>query len=203
MVTPLYRCIVAFVLFMVGGVLPASAALMVAPLPLAPAGDPGASVDHDLTGLAIHLTLDATQSTPATTHLAYDVALADDATATAWALVGFTVIRAWNEGAAVGGPESPTAWSGAVDAHFADWATAGAGLVEGDHLGGFAYTIATTAVPSQLFVYWVTKNGADPFPVLSNDLPLVVPAVVPVPEPASWTLIAAAIALLGAARRRV
>ena len=200
MVSPIRRLVLAAALLMAGAPLPASAALIAAPAPLLPAGGSGSAPDHDITGLTIDLTLDATHPNPETTHLAYDVALGDDGTATTWAVVGFAVIRAWNEGAVVGSPESPAEWGGAVTDHFADWTTGGAGIGEGDHLGGFGYTVARSTVPSQMYLYWVTKDGATPFQVISSNLPVVAGAAVP--EPASAALMVGAIGALWAVRRR-
>lgn len=203
MASPLCRLLLASTLLLMATALPAGAALFAPPALLAPSGDPGAGapVDHDITGLAIDLTLDATHPTGETTHLAYDIALGDDATATAWAIVGFSVIRAWSEGAVVGAVASPGGWDGVVAVHFGDWATAGPGIGEGDHLGGFGYTVAGGSVPSQLYVYFVTKNGGDAFPVLSSDLPVLAGSEVVVPEPASAALLLTAIAPLLLRRR--
>jgi len=201
--SPARRLVLASVLFVVGGVLPASAALIAAPALLAPAGDPGGVVDHDITGLTIDLTLDVTHPSAATTHLAYDVALGDDGSPTAWGVVGFAVIREWNEGVVVGAAESPEAWGGDVLTSFADWTTAGSGIGEGEHLGGFGYTVERSTAPSQMFVYWVTKNGEIPFQVLSSDLPVLASSGAAVPEPASAALVVGAVAGLWVARRHV
>ncbi len=203
MVSLVYRLVLATTLLTVATALPAGAALFAPPALLAPSGDPGAGapVDHDITGLAIDLTLDATHPTAETTHLAYDVALGDDASATVWAIVGFSVIRGWSEGAVVGAVESPDGWDGVVAAHFGDWAAAGPGIGEGDHLGGFGYTVARSSAPSQLYVYFVTKDGGDAFPVLSSDLPVLAGSEVTVPEPASAALLLTAIGPLFLRRR--
>jgi len=203
MVSSISRLVLASTLLVVGAACPATAALIASPALLAPAGDPGAVVDHDISGLTIDLTLDVSHPTSETTHLAYDVALGDEGSATTWAVVGFAVIRAWNEGMVEGAPESPALWSGDVLASFADWTTGGSGIAEGDHLGGFGYTVARSTVPSQMYVYWVTKSDGSPFQVLSSNLPVLASSGAAVPEPASAILVVGAIAALWAVRRHV
>ncbi len=202
MATSICRHALAVALLVIGMTHPASAALFAPPTLLAPAADPGSAPDHDITGLTIELTLDATHPTADSTHLAYDVALVDDGSPTTWEIVGFTVIRAWNEVSAAGSPDSPATWDGVLAPHFADWSATGVGITEGDHLGGFGYTVAGTATPDQLYLYFVTKNGADAFPVISSDLPVLASTVVAVPEPASAALLLGAGTLLLAVRRR-
>ncbi|RMF88429.1 MAG: hypothetical protein D6739_00110 [Nitrospirae bacterium] len=175
---------------------PAAAALLAPPALLAPAG--GAPVvDHDITGLAIDLTLTVDHPAAGATRLAYEVALGDDGSPTVWRLVGFTVVRGWDE-AAASEVATPSGWSAAATAHFLDWSTAGAGLAEGERLGGFAYTVAQGTVPQQTFLYFVSKDGATPFPVVSSDAARLNPPAA-VPEPASGALL---LLPLGALLRR-
>jgi len=199
----IYRLVIASILLVVGMALPATAALIAPPALLATAGAGGSAADHDITGLTIDVTLDTTHPTGDTTHLAYDVAVGDDSTVTTWAVVEFAVIREWHEGAVVGAAESPALWSGDLLASFADWTTGGAGIGEGESLGGFGYTVARSTVPSQMYIYRVSKDGGIPFQVISNDLPVLASSGAAVPEPASATLVVGAVAALWAVRRRL
>jgi len=201
MVSSLYRLVITSALLVVGAVLPATAALITPPV-LASAGDPGGVVDHDITGLTIDVVLNTTHPTGDITHLAYEVAIGDDGTPTTWAVVEFAVIREWHEGAVMGGAESPASWSGDVLASFADWTTGGAGIGEGESLGGFGYTVARSTVPSQMYIYRVSKDGGIPFQVISNSLPVLASSGTTVPEPASATLVVGSIVALWAVRRR-
>jgi len=202
MVSLFCRLVIAFTLLVVGTAPAATAALIAAPALLATAGAGGSAADHDITGLTLEVTLDATHPTGDTTHLAYDVAVGDDGTATTWVVVGFAVVREWHEGAVVGVAESPASWSGDLVASFADWTTGGAEIGEGESLGGFGYTVGRSTVPSQMYVYRVSKDGGIPFQVLSNDLPVLASSSAVVPEPASATLVVGVVAALWAVRRR-
>ncbi|RMF87637.1 MAG: PEP-CTERM sorting domain-containing protein [Nitrospirae bacterium] len=177
---------------------PAAATLLAPPL-LAPAGGGGA--DHDVSTLPLTLSLQVGATTGGETPLAYEISLGEDATAD-WTVVSFTVIRDWDEGAA-SNPTAPTGWSLSVDQpHFLGWdADPGAALTEGQ-AATFGYTVADPPPQDQLFLYYVTKDGGTPFPVVSGDVTVLPPAETPVPEPASAALLGIAALTFAATRRR-
>jgi hypothetical protein len=147
----------------------------------------GANGQH-IAGLEITLTLaTATDAAAGTTTTAYQVALGDDPGAE-WAVLSFLVLRDVSEGplAAVG---SPPGWSVTPYGPFVDWESfaTGSEIGEGEALAGFAYTYFGSSPSDQFYHYLVTKDGGNPFRVVSKDLPAVVPAALP--EPTSLLLV--------------
>ncbi len=165
----------------------AGAALIAAPA-LVPAG--GVAPDHNIDTLSLTLALTIDTSIVGETGLTYDLTLNADAAAE-WTVVDFAIIRDWSEGAASGlsntaGWADPTTTTG----NFLDWTgDAASALTEGE-TASFAYTVAGDVPVSQLFVYYVTKDGGVPFQVMDNTVPtLLDSAQVIVPEPTALALV--------------
>jgi len=164
----------------------ATAALF-APPAFAPAG--GSTPDQNIASLSGALSLELTidSATTGETGLTYNLALNDDPTAT-WTVVDFAIIRDWSEGAA-SNLVMPADWSGSVSDHFIDWSgDATSALTEGG-TKSFGYTVAGGVPSTQLFVYYVTKNGGTPFQVIDSAVPLLSSAQVVVPEPTAFALV--------------
>ncbi len=178
---------------------PAAALLIAPPGLLAGAGGSGPAVDHNIDSLSLTLTVSTDDSVAGQTGLTYAVTLNEDPVA-AWTVVDFAVIRDWSEGTA-SDVVNDRGWSGIASDHFVDWSgDAASALGEGES-ASFGYTVAGGVPSSQLFVYYVTKNGGDAFPVISNESEFISPQVV-VPEPTAFALVGG-ITLLGLWGRRV
>jgi len=146
--------------------------------------------------LSLSLSLAVDSSVPGQATLAYDLTLNSDAGA-AWAVRDFSIIRDWSEGLA-SNLTTNRGWSGSSISHFIEWTgDAATALAEGD-TAHFAYTVAAAVPASQMFVYYVTKDGGAPFQVVANDAATLVSAQV-VPEPTALALVG--IGLLGVWRR--
>ncbi|HEX9592868.1 MAG TPA: hypothetical protein VGB12_05905 [bacterium] len=163
-----------------------------------------ATPGNDITGLNITLTLTPeSDAEGGTTTLSYEVGLATDAAAE-WLIVGFTVLRDWTEGPYTGSPAvgGPDGWAVGPTSHFVHWDvhTGAVEIGEDESLAGFTYTFFGESPTNQLFRYLVSKGGATPFQVLSNERTLA-PAVV-IPEPNAAMLVGLPLAGL-LYRRRV
>jgi hypothetical protein len=161
----------------------------------------GANGQH-IAGLAITLSMATGADTAVgTTTAQYRVALGNDPAAD-WTLLGFLVLREWSEGhlAEIG---SPSGWSVNSYGPFVGWEsfTKGSELGEGQTLAGFTYTYFGDPPERQFYHYVVSRDGGNPFWVVSRDTPLARPAAV-MPEPTSVLLTAAPLVALMALRRR-
>jgi len=172
-----------------GLALPAAAALFAPPSPFVPAGGSGPAPDHNIDTLSLSLSLGVDGSVAGETGLTYDLTLGDDPTTT-WTVVDFAIIRDWSEGSASNLVMAP-GWTGSATTHFIDWSDDDpVALVEGG-TNTFGYTVTGGLPSGQLFVYHVTKNGGDAFPVISSDTVMLLPAEV-VPEPTALALVGVA-----------
>lgn len=178
---------------------PASAALFAPPPLVLPAGGAGSAPDHNIANLSLDLALAVDASVVGQTSLTYSLTLNEDANAV-WTVVDFAIIRAWSEGAA-SNLSNNLGWGGSATGHFMDWSGATAPALTEGNSASFGYTVDGGVPSGQLFVYYVTKDGGDAFPVLSNDAATLRSAQVVVPEPTALVLVG--IAALGLWRRRV
>lgn len=175
----------------------AGAALIAAPA-FAPAS--GSAPDHNISNLSLSLALTVDSATAGETGLTYDLTLDPDADAT-WTVVDFAIIRDWSEGAA-SNLRTNTGWSHTATDHFLDWTgDSTSALAEGES-ALFGYTVAGGVPSSQLFVYYVTKDGGTPFQIIDSAVPtLLFPAQV-VPEPTALALVGGVALSLWGVRRR-
>jgi len=153
------------------------------------------------TGVDITLAVSTeTDAGAGTTTLSFEISLGADATAD-WQIVGFTVIREWEEGA-FHSTGSPTGWSVTAYDDFVNWKahTAGSEISEATTLPGFTYTYFGDAPTGQFYRYLVSQDGGTPFQLISADVTAIPPAVV-IPEPTAAALLALPLAAVLYRRR--
>jgi len=163
----------------------AGAALIAAPSPdFAPAGS------HNVDKLSISLTLNINSVAEGETNLTYNLALNED-TGAIWKVIEFAIIRDWSEGAA-SAPSNNAGWNDptTTTGHFLNWTGDAVSAIAEGKSASFGYTVAGAAPVSQLFVYYVTKDGGVPFQVIDSAVPTSFQSAVQmVPEPSALALV--------------